>query len=310
MGKQDNATREYIRDTNVFSDVLNYFVFGGKKVVEARNLEEMDTSALLRIFGKNGRKKDIQRYRDALKKATLMISDKAAYIVLGLEAQTHIDYGMPIRTFVYDGLQYDTQAKAIKEAHIADGDKPDKDEFVSGLYKEDRILPVITVVIYFGSKPWDGATRLRDLYKCDSPEILNFVPDYKMNLIDPSKMNDEDFDKFSTDMGKVLKFMKFSGNQEAMDKLMKTDMSYKSLSRKAAGVLRECAKISIDDNPGKEVVDVCKAWDDRAKDSAILSAIDMCRELGVSEREIKTRIMAKYNLTKKEAAEYMVKKSA
>ncbi len=292
--------------------------FGGEKIIEAKSLEELDTSALLRVFGKNGSKKDIQIYRDALKKATLMISDKAAYIVLGLEPQTRVDYGMPIRTFLYDGLQYDSQAKVIKEAHIADGDKASEDEFTSGLYKEDRILPAITVVIHFSSKPWDGATRLRDLYECDNPRLLKLAPDYKMNLIDPASMTDEDFDKFSTDMGKVLKFMKFSGDKDAMRNLLQTDKSYMNLSRKAAEVLRECANIKLDINPEEGVVSLCKAWEDAAieakseglKEGSILSAIDTYREFELSESEIQTKIMAKYNLTEEEAANYMIKKSA
>lgn len=246
MGKPDTATREFISDADVFADVFNYYVFGGRKVIEPRNLEELDTSALVTVFGKDGDEETIQRYRDALKKAALMADDEAAYIVFGIEAQTHIDYGMPIRTFLYDGLQYDSQARKIKEAHKEAGDKHSEDEFVSGLYKDDGILPVITVVIYFGSKPWDGVVRLRDLYRCKHQELIDLAPDYNMHLIEPARMADEDFEKFSTSMGKVLKFMKLSSDKTEMKTLMETDAAYRSIDRKAARVLRECANISIE----------------------------------------------------------------
>ncbi|MCC8196586.1 MAG: hypothetical protein LIO49_07305 [Ruminococcus sp.] len=59
---------------------------------------------------------------------------------------------------------------------------------------------------------------------------------------------------------------------------------------------------------------MCKAWSDAQKDAerngAILGTIDAWREVQISEIEIKNKIMAKYNLTEKEAAEYMLKKSA
>lgn len=116
MGKPDTDTREYIGDSRVFADVFNYFIYGGQKVVKPQNLEKLDASTLLTVFGKNGDEEKLQRYRDTLNKATLMTDDEATYIVLGIEAQTHIDYGMSIRTFLYDALQYDSQARKIKAA--------------------------------------------------------------------------------------------------------------------------------------------------------------------------------------------------
>ncbi len=306
MGKPDTATREYIYDSNVFADVFNYYAFGGRKVIEPSSLEELDTSALLTVFGKDGDEETIQRYRDALKIATLMADDNAAYVIFGIEAQTHIDYGMPIRTFLYDGLQYDSQARKIKSAHIEAGDEHSKDEFVSGLYRNDKILPVVTVVIYFGARPWDGATRLSDLYECKYKELIDLAPDYNMHLIEPAKMTDEDFEKFSTSMGKVLKFMKLSNSRTEMKNLMETDDDYSHIDRNAARVLKECANISLDIDSDEEVIDVCKAW----KDEAIVTTIETLREVNISDPVIEEKIMAKYNLTESEAKDFLLKKSA
>ena len=55
---------------------------------------------------------------------------------------------------------------------------------------------------------------------------------------------------------------------------------------------------------------MCKAWSDAQKDSAILATVETLRDLNFMEAEIKEKIMAKYNLTEKEAKEYMLKKSA
>ncbi len=310
MGKPDTATREYINDSQVFADVFNYYAFGGKKVVEPSNLEELDTSALLTVFGKDGDEEIIQRYRDALKIATLMADDNAAYVIFGIEAQTHIDYGMPIRTFLYVALQYDSQARKIKRAHIEAGDEHSKDEFVSGLYKDDGILPVITVVIYFGAKPWDGATRLRDLYKCKYKELLDLAPDYNMHLIEPARMTDEDFEKFSTSMGKVLKFMKLSSDEHGMQELMETDDAYKSMDRKAVRVLKECANISLDIDSNEEVIDMCKAWSDAQKNAAIRSAVETARQFGGTDEAIIDNIMRRFDLTESEAKAYLLKEVA
>ncbi|MCD8222868.1 MAG: Rpn family recombination-promoting nuclease/putative transposase [Clostridiales bacterium] len=310
MGKSDTATREYINDYYVFADVFNYFIYGGRKVVNPQNLEKLDVSTLLTVFGKNGDEETIQRYRDALKKAALMVDDEAAYIVLGIEAQTRVDYGMPIRTFLYDALQYDSQARELKAAHKTAGDKHSEDEFVSGLYKEDRILPVITVVIHFGAKPWDGVTRLSDLYSCRHKELLSLAPDYKMNLIDPAGMTDEDFEKFSTSLGKVLKFMKLSNSRKEMKKLMETDAAYRKIDRNAARVLRECANISLDLDSNQEVIDVCKAWSDAQNDAAVKAVIKAFRGMNMSDGDIVEKIMEQFQLSKKDAETYLARKSA
>ncbi len=310
MGKPDTATREYINDSQVFADVFNYYAFGGRKVIEPSSLEELDTSALLTVFGKDGDEETIQRYRDALKIATLMVDDNAAYVIFGIEAQTHIDYGMPIRTFLYDGLQYDSQARKIKTAHMDAGDKYSKDEFVSGLYKSDKILPVVTVVIYFGAKPWDGATKLSDLYECKYKELIDLAPDYNMHLIEPARMTDEDFEKFSTSMGKVLKFMKNSADKVGMQELMETDDAYKSIDRKAARVLKECANISLDIDSNEEVIDMCKAWSDAQKDAEIRSAVSTARRYGIPDSKIREDIVTQFGLTEDEAKGYLLKKIA
>ncbi|MCC8125899.1 MAG: hypothetical protein LIO92_00655 [Clostridiales bacterium] len=51
---------------------------------------------------------------------------------------------------------------------------------------------------------------------------------------------------------------------------------------------------------------MCKAW----REESILATIEAWREVEIPEADIKKRIMAKYDLTEKEAAEYMLKKSA
>ena len=57
---------------------------------------------------------------------------------------------------VYDALQYDKQVKRAAQRHRQDKDKPTRDEFLSGFTKEDRLTPVITLVVYFGDQKWDA----------------------------------------------------------------------------------------------------------------------------------------------------------
>lgn len=274
MGAQDTATRDYVNEADIFADAFNYLIYNGEQVVDAKALQPLDTSLLLSIFGsedpdkegnaeeeatssgKRKRKKKqpneaVQRYRDAVRTAAVKYDDHFAYVILGIEAQTHIHYAMPVRNLVYDGLQYAAQVEQLRNKHKLSGDQSITDEFLSGFYRGDRLLPVITLVIYFGSKPWDGALSLMELLDIPDERALPFIQDYKVFLIEPAKMTDDDFNKFSTNLGKVLKFMQRSADDEKMDALLAEDDVVKNLDRKAAMVIRNCANVEVEfDKPG------------------------------------------------------------
>ncbi len=73
--------------------------------------------------------------------------------------------------------------------------------------------PVITIVVYFGTEPWDGPRRLSDMIELTDERFRKFVQDYKMILIDPHHMAEEDFEKFSTDLGMTFHILKNASDE-------------------------------------------------------------------------------------------------
>ena len=53
-------------------------------------------------------------------------------------------------------------------------------------------MPVITLVINFGSKRWDGPLSLYEMMPEQPAKVKAFVQDYKVFLIDPMAMTDAD----------------------------------------------------------------------------------------------------------------------
>ena len=51
--------------------------------------------------------------------------------------------------------QYDINAKNYKKS-----DGLSEDEFLSKMKASDKFIPVISIVIYYGEKDWDGAKSL------------------------------------------------------------------------------------------------------------------------------------------------------
>ena len=61
-------------------------------------------------------------------------------------------------------------------------------KYLTGFYKDDRLIPVITVVVYFGSDTWNAPRSLHEMLSVQDPEILSLVPDYRINLFSPAEI--------------------------------------------------------------------------------------------------------------------------
>ena len=104
-------------------------------------------------------------------------------MIVGLENQLKVHYGMPLRTMTYDVLNYLKQCEEVREKHKKEKSKPTAEDFLSGLKRGDKLHPVFTLVIYYGEDRWDGPLSLRDML--DVPEDWKmFLPDYGMNLLE------------------------------------------------------------------------------------------------------------------------------
>ena len=61
---------------------------------------------------------------------------------------------MPVRNMLYDAMQYNQQVTEIAEKHKGKkgGKRQQKistGEFLSGFYKNNKLIPVITLVLFF-----------------------------------------------------------------------------------------------------------------------------------------------------------------
>ena len=260
LGKIDTITKDYMKKNAVFADAFNYFVYGGRQVIKAENLRELDTTELAIPFG-NRNEAAVQKFRDLLKAAILMEDDKAAYLILGVENESDVRYAEPVKTILYDSLQYSKQVQQTAARHREAKDRKghNNGEFLSGFYREDKLTPVVTLVILFSSEEWDGPRTLHEMMSTQDPEILNYAADYRLNLIEPAEMSTEDLARLRSSLRAVLGFIKYSNDGDALDAFLASESSLRSLDVEAARVIKMCAKTEIEFDENAEVIDVCKA---------------------------------------------------
>ncbi len=271
MNLKDNVTKNYMKDNAIFADAFNYYVYSGKQVIKPDDLYELDIteSAIINTLddpSKLHTDASQQRYRDILKSAVIKQRGNTIYAVLGIENQSDINYAMPVRNLIYDGLQYGRQIRNTGMRHKNDGVHLLNREFLSGFRKEDKLTPVITLVLYFGVDRWDGAKSIYEMLATNDSELLKYVQDYRINLIEPAGISLSDLDKFSTSLREVLGYIKYSNDK---DKLLSfvTSAPNMVIDADAARVINVMTKTHIDiPNDAKEV-DMCKAIEDLINDS-------------------------------------------
>ncbi len=255
MGQADIATARYLRRNEIFADMFNFFMYNGEEVIDPESLQELDTREIeVPYGGTEDTGQPVQRTRDVIKSVVAMTDERMAYLILGVENQTHIHYAMPVRNMLYDALQYTKQVEEATASHKKAGDYKDasSDEFLSGFLKTDHLLPVVTLVVYWGAEHWDGPRSIHEMFKQTDEKALTFVQDYRINLIEPAAISDDAFDNFHTTLKEILVAIKYSTDPERLLELVDVDDVFQHLGRTEMGVLRACVNKNLPEKQNKE----------------------------------------------------------
>ena len=281
MGAKDTVTTKYMRQNEVFADTFNYYVYGGTQVIDPDNLSELDTRETdVPYGGEKGAKQPIQKNRDVVKSAVVMKDDRAAYLLMAIENQSNIHYAMPVKNMVYDALQYAKQVEIAASSHRMSGDYKHaaSDEYLSGFMKDDRLLPVVTLVVYFDSKEWDGPLSVHGMFDKQDERVLAMVPDYKINLLAPALIKDTDFKKFHSSLKEVMLFIKYSEDKDVLVNILNANESFRHLGREEVDVLNTCVGANIEVKQDEEAVDVCLAIQQLQEEAAEKAAKEAYRK--------------------------------
>ena len=265
----DAITKDYLSDTTIFADVFNYYIYGGEQVILPEQLEERDPTEIALPYGSDGATTPIQKFRDVQKLYTAMTDGDIEYILYGIESQANVHYAAPVKNTLYDVIEYASQVEESARSHRKamkqnpGQEKPSSDEFLSGFWKTDRLIPSITVMLYFGADKWDGPLSLFDMLDVKNPEILSFLDNYRVKLIAPAQMPDEEIMKFQSSLREVLLFIKYSKDKENLNRILKAnEIRFREVERRAADVIKAITNVDLEYEESEGEVDMCQAWQD------------------------------------------------
>ena len=293
---KDAVEKTLEENNDVFSDLLNVFVYQGTREIARDALESAASRSVYKADGRiREQERDVAKYWRNVKFRIAMF---------GVENQTEAEDDMPLRVIGYDGAAYRDQIYFEKDGN--------------GKWSRNRNprYPVVTLVLYFGyRKHWDKALSLYEALADFPEELRPYVNDYRVNLVEVAWLTDEQLELFQSDF-KILAdyFVQMRKNgtyvpsrQQAvhMQEVLQTmgallhDDRFERAYQEAEGEEKPrnmCEVLDIIENRGIAKGEM--KW-------RTLEYIDLRREYGHAEDDILQGIMEKFNLSQEQAEKYM-----
>ena len=294
MGKKDDYQYDYLDSYARFADQVNGALFGGRQVVKADELEPADAVAV--YLGKEVGARENYKY----------ITDKARtwrgrlIHIITIQNQTYVDYRMVIRNMLAESIGYHKQWKQKKAVHeeaedLAEG----SDTFMSKMNKDEKFIPIITLVVYYGTgHGWDGARCLYDLLDIDE-EMKEFVTNYKLNLYDCHEH--DTFDEYHTGLRQLFEVTRYCNDKEQLKRVMEENReAYSSLDSETIEIIKVAANVDITEKHktmenGEERYNMCKAFEDYKLEGKIEGKIESILELLEELGQVPQRIVELIN---------------
>ena len=320
MGSKEEPMVAYYEDARHFAWLVNGWICRGDEEIDAAQIKPKN----IRLTGKTGRGKTARmrsRYRDVFKE----IGKVKIVLMIGTEIQSFVDYSMPVRVMDYDALEYQDQIQKIaserKAENIAKTGKQKVE--MSPIQKEDKLIPVITLVLYMGKEPWNAAKNLHGLLDfSEVPEkFKNYIPDCQIHVLDVCHTPDERLLEFPKDIATMFLTIKYRENLPTLKKVLKTIPEIENIEEDTYDVMwnfLDKRMLELKENVQNEDggINMCGAVDQMIAEGmergiaqekvwGIRNMIEVCQELGGTYDNTQFQVEMRYHLSQEEAGEYM-----
>ena len=259
MGKNDVALGAYFSDPQIFADLFNAWMYGGKQVIDPGSLMTEDS-----VQPRPEYARPYKHVRDVVK---MYQKDGVQLVLLGIENQEQIDYSAPVRIMQFDGADYQNQVRRTEEENRK---RLGLKTGLPAFFREDRIVPVITLILYFGEEEWDRPVRLHDMlaFPKGDTRIKMLVPDYPIHVISVRRNGSAgmDISLLHTELRQVFGFLQHQEDKEGLKRYVEENRPvFSRLSSNAALFLAASAhetRLLKGLNRKEEHYDMCRALDE------------------------------------------------
>lgn len=216
--RKDILMNNYLGNPDLFADFFNVILFAGREVLHPEELTYISADHKEMVGENDETAVPVIRYRDNIKQGGIV--DKLA--LFALESETKVDYTMVSRMLLYDAAAYRQQVRAKQRYNKLRGGFQNRHEFFSQWKKEDALLPVITITLYYtGDDLWDGKQTLADLVHLEDypQEFQKVFQNYHLNLVDAQNIPHPE--RFRTELRAFFTLLGTRGDPRKLKGLLK-----------------------------------------------------------------------------------------
>lgn len=252
MGEKNNVMNHYFCDRRRFADLFNGVYFQGESAIKMEELTEISGVYYELEAGRGASAKDQhasqnvssdqenssrvgstkkKRIRRTERIRDLQMSSKEGEIfrLLALENQQLVNYAMPFRCMEYDTLEYGRQIEDLRKRNSAAGDYGTAAEWIGGIKKSDRLMPVYTLCLYHGEEVWDGPRSLKDMmnFGSDRDGMSRYFADYPLQLYCLNEQTD--YGVFRTEIRQLFQLLRFCGDRRRLRQELEENTEYQNM---------------------------------------------------------------------------------
>lgn len=305
--KPDTVLKNYWNNNEKFADLFNAVLFGGRQVIRPEELENVDTEES-HVLEHRKYAESIQASRDNIKIRKRSGVHGVELAMLAAEHQEYIHYAMPMRVMGYDYAAYKKQYDS-NAAKYSTKKGLDDHEFLSKMRRTDKFIPVITIVVYYGEKEWDGALTLHEMLGIDR-EFSQYVNDYRMLLVEAGRDRLPFYNADNIDLFHLLAIFQDDGisKSEAKRKAIEYSEEHHT-SRSVVMAVAGAVNAGIDyDALEKGEKPMYTLFEELAKESETrgraMGIVEFGCEVRLSEQDILEQLQKKLKITLPKAREY------
>ena len=163
MGAKDLAEKNLLQYKDVFSDIVNVNLFGGRCYVSAKELSREPGELITKAVSDD-------KLRQLQMDVPMKCKKNNRSFFLCLENQSDKNNVMPVRDMGYQHAKYMEQIKEVKESNRKTGNYPNP--MTKELNDSQKLSPVITLVLNYSQKEWETTIRQ---YQSDFKYIVRYL---------------------------------------------------------------------------------------------------------------------------------------
>ena len=201
MGAKDLAEKNLLQYKDVFSDIVNVNLFGGRCYVSAEELSQEPGELITKVVSDD-------KLRQLQMDVPMKCKKNNRSFFLCLENQSDKNNVMPVRDMGYQHAKYMEQIKEAKESNRKTGNYPNP--MTKELNDSQKLSPVITLVLNYSQKEWKKPRCLNDMLEFPEDigeKLAKWIPEHPICIINLASQPETTIRQYQSDFKYIVRYL-------------------------------------------------------------------------------------------------------